>query len=142
MGDGSLANFAAPRLDLLGNLGGRKGAVSIQDLGDGRANGLARRWGDLFPPGRVNICFLFSYKNNTLRLKLANLPGRLANLCSRYGLHRVARHAFFVGTFDVALHLRQREVTTDRSDLRRAAPCLGQPPAHCFSEPMGGITQR
>src|SRR5262249_35744673 len=51
IGDGSLADLAALRLDLLGNLGDRKGAVRIQDLGDGRANGLARRYGDLFPPG-------------------------------------------------------------------------------------------
>jgi hypothetical protein len=37
VGDGSLADLAASRLDLLGNPGGRKRAVRIQDLGDGRA---------------------------------------------------------------------------------------------------------
>ena len=43
MRDASLANLSAPRLDVLGNLDGGKSTVRIQDLGDGRANGLARR---------------------------------------------------------------------------------------------------
>ena len=96
----------------------------------------------VFGPHRTNICFLFSCKNNTLRLKLANLPGRLANFCSRYGLHCLMCHTFFVGAFDVSLNLRQREVAANRGDLRRAASRLGQPPAHCFSEPVRGVSQR
>jgi hypothetical protein len=79
---------------------------------------------DPFALARVNICFLFSCKNNPLGLKLANLPRGLANRCSRNGPHRVPRHAFFVGAFDISLNLRQREVATNRSNLRRAASRL------------------
>jgi predicted amidophosphoribosyltransferase len=59
---------------------------------------------DPFALARVNICFLFSCKNNPLGLKLANLPRGFANRCSRNGPHRVPRHVFSVGAFDVSLN--------------------------------------